>query len=58
MDLATSSYHLWKCGQVAAYDHAVLYYKFQTKYMSFIDADEFIVPKQGNDLHRIVDDKQ
>lgn len=49
------SYHFWKGGQTAAYDHAVSNYKLETKYMGFIDTDEFIVPKQGKNLYEIVD---
>ena len=43
--LVTSKSISGKSAQFAAYDDAVLNYRFQCRYMAFIDLDEFIFPK-------------
>ena len=51
-----------RCSQVAAYNDAVDKYKFDCRYMAFIDADEFITPRGAEAksikdiLHDILDD--
>ena len=43
--LVTTKYFPGKSMQFAAYDDAVLNYRFHCRYMAFIDLDEFIFPK-------------
>lgn len=38
--------------QLPAYNHAIDNYKLETKYMGFIDADEFLVPVLGGRIAR------
>lgn len=47
--LVTSKYISGKSAQFAAYDDAVLNYRFQCRCMAFIDLDEFIFPKNTSD---------
>ena len=47
--LVTSKYISGQSAQFAAYDDAVLNYRFQCRYMAFIDLDEFIFPKNTSD---------
>ena len=42
--------------QLEAYEHAVKHYKNDTKYMAFIDADEFLVSVDGRALPNIIDE--
>ncbi len=42
--------------QIPAYNDALRNYKFATKYMGFIDADEFLVPVLNKTLPEIIDD--
>ena len=44
--LVTTKYFPGKSMQFAAYDDAVLNYRFYCRYMAFIDLDEFIFPKK------------
>ncbi len=48
-DLVTSKYFPGESMQFAAYDDAVLNYRFHCRYMAFIDLDEFIFPKNTTD---------
>ena len=40
--------------QLPAYNDAILRHRFDCKYLAFIDLDEFIVPKQNQDLLTII----
>ena len=42
--------------QMPAYNDAVRKFKFTTRYMAFLDVDEFIFPKTGQSIVEIVDD--
>ncbi len=51
--------YIWWPGQyvqMKAYDHAVEHYKYETEYMGFIDADEFLVATEDMDLSIWVDE--
>ena len=48
-DLVTSKYFPGEAMQFAAYNFAVRDYRFQCRYMTFIDLDEFIFPKNTTD---------
>lgn len=37
-------------GRLTFYNHAIGHYKYDTLYLGFIDADEFLTPAQGMDL--------
>ena len=58
--LVDYTFYPGKCSQVAAYNDAVDKYKFDCRYMGFIDGDEFIVPRGGKSikdvLHELLDD--
>lgn len=43
------TYEYWTDGQSEAYQHAVDHYKLESKYMAFIDVDEFLVPVDSPD---------
>ena len=45
-----------KSAQFAAYDDAVLNYRFYCRYMAFVDLDEFIYPKTNRSVVEIVDE--
>ena len=45
-----------KIMQIPAYNDAVKNFKFQCRYMAFIDADEFIYPKTNRSLIEVVDE--
>lgn len=47
--LVTTKFFPGKSMQFAAYDDAVLNYRFHCRYMAFIDLDEFIFPKNTSD---------
>ncbi len=47
--LVTSKNFPGESMQFAAYDDAVLNYRFQCRYMAFIDLDEFIFPKNSSE---------
>ena len=47
--LVTTKFFPGKSMQFAAYDDAVLNYRFHCRYMAFIDLDEFIFPKKTSD---------
>ncbi|MDR2337988.1 MAG: glycosyltransferase family 92 protein [Deltaproteobacteria bacterium] len=51
-------YEFWqgKAQQVEIYKHAVEKYKYQTRWMAIIDADEFIVPIQANNIPKFLKD--
>ena len=42
--------------QVPAYDDAIEKYRFECKYLAFIDLDEFIFPKTGESIFETVDE--
>lgn len=42
--------------QFAAYNDAIKKFKFQCRYMAFIDGDEFIYPKTGQNIAEVVDE--
>ena len=44
-----------KAMQMVAYNDAVKRFKFQSRYMAFIDGDEFIYPKTGQSVVEVVD---
>lgn len=44
------------CAQCSAYSDAVHRFRFDCRYMIFIDVDEFILPKGGRHLREIVDE--
>lgn len=41
--------------QIQAYNHAICNYKYETKYMAFIDDDEFIVPVEDKLLPDVIE---
>ena len=43
-----------KCAQMLAYNSAVAEHKFDCRYMAFIDADEFIFPKNGRSIKEVL----
>ena len=45
-----------KVMQLVAYNDAVKRFKFQCRYMAFIDGDEFIYPKTNRSIVEVVDD--
>ncbi|MCR5833845.1 MAG: glycosyltransferase family 92 protein [Selenomonadaceae bacterium] len=45
-----------KAMQYAAYNDAFKRFKFQCRYMTFIDGDEFILPKAADNIVDVVDD--
>ena len=45
-----------KAMQYAAYNDAVKRFKFQSRYMAFIDCDEFIYPKTNRSIVEVVDE--
>ena len=45
-----------KTMQIVAYNDAVKRFKFQCRYMAFIDADEFIFPKSERSITEVVDE--
>lgn len=49
-------YYPGKCKQNAAYTEAVNDYKNKTRYMGFIDIDEFVIPTQADNLVKVIDD--
>ncbi len=58
IDEGVVTYHEWpgKAQQLTVYNHALEQYRMDTKYMAFIDADEFIVPVEDRMLPDIVDE--
>ena len=54
--LVTSKRLSGKSAQFAAYDDAVLNYRFHCRYMAFVDLDEFIYPKTNQSIVEIVDE--
>lgn len=44
-----------KSKQMPAYDYALIHYRKDTLWMAFLDADEFLVPMQGNDLRPVLE---
>lgn len=52
------TYHLFpgEDVQIKAYDHALEYYKYDTRYMGFIDTDEFLFPVEGDSLPQTIDE--
>lgn len=42
--------------QIQAYNHAICNYKYETKYMAFIDDDEFIVPIEDKLLPDVIEE--
>lgn len=57
IDKGIVTYHYWpgRVQQLATYNHAIDHYKYDVKYMAFIDADEFIVPVSGEQIPDIID---
>lgn len=53
--LVTSKYFPGESMQFAAYDDAVLNYRFRCRHMAFIDLDEFIYPKTNRSISEVVD---
>lgn len=51
------TYFPGKAKQLDAYNDAIKKYKYKTKYMAFIDADEFLLPENQNDDLKTVIDK-
>ncbi|MBR0260295.1 MAG: glycosyltransferase family 92 protein [Selenomonadaceae bacterium] len=45
-----------KTMQIVAYNDALKRFKFQTRYMAFIDGDEFIFPKSARSIVEVVDE--
>ena len=45
-----------KVMQLVAYNDAVKKFKFQCRYMAFIDLDEFIFPRKRQSISEIVDE--
>ena len=45
-----------KLMQLSAYNDAVKKFKFQNRYMAFIDCDEFIFPKSNRNITEVVDE--
>ena len=41
---------------MAAYNDSLYKYKYDTKYMGFIDVDEFIVPINRKNIIEVIDD--
>ena len=54
--LVTNKYISGQSAQFAAYNDAVLNYRFQCRYMAFIDLDEFIFPKTNQSVVEVVDE--
>ena len=54
--LVTSKYFPGKKMQLAAYDEAIQNYRFECRYMAFIDLDEFIFPKTNRSVVEVVDE--
>ena len=45
-----------KAQQMIAYDNAIETYKYESKYIAFIDADEFLSPMMGDSILETLDD--
>ena len=45
--IVTYTYYPGKMKQMVAYNEAIRNYKFECNYMAFIDADEFIFPRNN-----------
>ena len=55
--LVTYQYYPGRAKQLASYNDAIRKHKHETKYMAFIDADEFIMPVNKEDsIFNIIDD--
>ena len=54
--LVTSKFISGESAQFAAYDDAVLNYRFHCRYMAFVDLDEFIFPKTNRSIAEVVDE--
>ena len=52
----TSKHFTGGSAQFAAYDDAVLNYRFDCRYMAFIDLDEFIYPKSARSVVEVIDE--
>lgn len=54
--LVTSKIISGESAQFAAYDDAVLNYRFHCRHMAFIDLDEFIFPKSNQSISKVIDE--
>jgi len=55
--VVTYIYFPGKCQQFAAYNHAINFFKYETKWMAMIDGDEYIVPvKEGTTLPQVINE--
>lgn len=54
--LVTYTFYPGKARQYEAYNEAAQRFKFETKYMAFIDADEFIFPKNNKNIVEVLDE--
>jgi hypothetical protein len=43
-----------KCQQLNAYNHCLRNFKNESRWIAFIDADEFLVPNKGSDLRNVL----
>lgn len=53
--IVTYTYWPGKVVQLSAYNDAINRYKNNTKYLGFIDSDEYIIPIEGESIVKIVD---
>ena len=55
-DIVTYKFYPGKGLQLLAYNEAVKDYKFDCQYMAFIDADEFIYPRENKTILEVLDE--
>ena len=53
---ATYEFYPGKIPQIAAYNSAIKKYRFETKYLAFIDLDEFIYPHENKSIMEIANE--
>ena len=54
--IVTLSFMPGKCTQLLAYNNAIRDFKFLVRYMAFIDADEFIYPKNDKNIIEVLNE--
>ena len=54
--LVTDKYYPGKVKHIAAFNDAVKNFKFFCRYMTFIDDDEFLLPKHNKTIGEVIDD--
>ena len=55
-NIVTYIFYPGKCRQMEAYNDAVQRFRFESRYLAFIDGDEFIFPKSKSTITEVVND--